>query len=96
MAKKTNPEVVVNEEEVFEEEFEPEVEVIEEQPKTETKKKTTAKSVLKKIGTGIGIGILLGASYMLGARSGKKTSEKEEPLYLETEKEEEPIEITEF
>ena len=91
MAKKTNPEVVV-EEEVLDEE--PEVEVIEEQPKTEPKKKTTAKSVLKKIGTGIGIGILLGASYMLGARSGKKT--KEEPLYLETEKEEEPIEITEF
>ena len=96
MAKKTNPEVVV-EEEVLDEEFEPEVEVIEEQPKTEPKKKTTAKSVLKKIGTGIGIGILLGASYMLGARSGKKTTEKEEPLYLEsTEKEEEPIEVTEF
>lgn len=94
MAKKTNPEIVTNEEEVYEEEFEPEVEVIEEQPKTEPKKKTTAKSVLKKIGTGIGIGILLGASYMLGARSGKKT--KEEPLYLETEKEEEPIEVTEF
>lgn len=94
MAKKTNPEVVVNEEEVFEEEFEPEIEVVEEQPKTEPKKKTTVKSVLKKIGTGIGIGVLLGASYMLGVRSGKKTTE--EPLYLETEKEEEPIEITEF
>ena len=95
MAKKTNPEIVTNEEEVFEEKFEPEVEVIEEQPKTEPKKKTTAKSVLKKIGTGIGIGILLGASYMLGARSGKKKT-TEEPLYLETEKEEEPIEVTEF
>ena len=95
MAKKTNPEVVVNEEEVLEEGFVPEIEVTEEQPKTEPKKKTTVKSVLKKIGTGIGIGILLGASYMLGARSGKKT--KEEPLYLtEKEEEPEPIEVTEF
>ena len=96
MAKKTNPEVVV-EEEVLEEEFEPEIEVVEEQPKTEPKKKTTVKSVLKKVGTGIGIGVLMGAAYLLGARSGKKTTEKEEPLYLEsTEKEEEPIEVIEF
>ena len=94
MAKKTNPEVVV-EEEVLEKEFVPEIEATEEQPKTEPKKKTTVKSVLKKIGTGIGIGVLLGASYMPGVRSGKKTTE-EEPLYLETEKEEEPIEVTEF
>lgn len=96
MAKKTNPEVVVNEEEVFEEEFEPEVEVIEEQPKTEPKKKTTVKSVLKKVGTGIGIGILLGASYLLGARNGKKATE--ETLYLETTEKEEVSEpeITEF
>ena len=96
MAKKTNPEVVVNEEEVLEEEFVPEIEVTEEQPQTEPKKKTTVKSVLKKVGTGSGSGVLLGASYMLGVRSGKKTTE-EEPLYLtEKEKEEEPIEVTEF
>lgn len=95
MAKKTNPEVEVNEEEAFEE-FEPEVEVIEEQPKTEPKKKTTVKSVLKKIGAGVGIGALMGMAYLLGARTSKKS---DECLYLETtekEEESEPIEITEF